>query len=74
MFFTLLAHEVGPQTGLVWAFEASFVFTRLRLLRDIHAAVKASDSATWIGAMLTRSEFGSSRRIRTMSTIRVNEL
>jgi hypothetical protein len=60
----------------VWAFEASFVFTRLRLLRDIHAAVKALEhiSATRIGAMLTRSEFGSSRRIRIMSTIRVNEL
>jgi hypothetical protein len=64
----------------VWAFEASFVVTRLRLLGDIHAAVRALEhlsrpiSATRIGAVLARSEFGSSHRIRIMSPIRINEL
>jgi hypothetical protein len=50
------------------------------LLGDIHAAVRALEhlsrpiSATRIGAVLARSEFGSSHRIRIMSPIRINEL
>jgi hypothetical protein len=46
----------------------------------LDAAVKARQhlslpmSATWIGAMLARIEFGWSRRLPIMSTIRINEL
>ena len=39
MFLTLLAHDVSPHMDR--GFEAGFVFTRLRLLRDIHTALKA---------------------------------
>jgi hypothetical protein len=71
MFVALLAHEVLEQ---VWAIKARFVLARLRALRDIHGAVKAPEcssspiSATWFVAI------GSSRRIRIMSPIMVNEL
>jgi hypothetical protein len=64
----------------VWAFAASFVVTRRRLLRDIHAAVTPLEhlvrriAATPIGAVLTRSEFGSSRGLRIMSPLGINEL
>jgi hypothetical protein len=81
MIFTLLAHQVGPQTlNQVSAGEANFIFTRLRLPRDLHAAVKAPDhlvrpiSAAPIGAVPARREFGWSRRIRIMSPIGINEL
>jgi hypothetical protein len=78
MFLTLLGHEVGPQTGL--GLRGQFVVARLRLFRDIHAAVKALEhlvlpiSATPIGAMPARRDFGSSRPLPIMSTIRINEL
>jgi hypothetical protein len=45
---------------LIGAFEAGFVFTQLRSLRDIHVAVKALEhlslpiSATRIGTMLAQ--------------------
>jgi hypothetical protein len=78
MFLTLLAHQVGPHLGL--GPRGQFVVARLCLRRAIRAAVKAPGylsrpiCATRIGAMLVRREFGSSRRIPIMGTIRVNEL